>query len=106
MHNRPSSSLPHTGARTPTPVTRRRAVRWWTATLAFGLVALAPAALAGPHKNVCTHDAWVNKFNDPNNIIQGTFSTDSTPELTVTSAGFEVVRGNEWAKVSATLDAK
>ncbi len=82
MHNRPPSSLPHTDARAPT--TRRRAARWWTAALAFGLAALVPMALAGPDKIFGNHYAWVNNFNDPNNIIQGTFGTGSTPELTVT----------------------
>ncbi|UXW30720.1 cellulase [Xanthomonas oryzae pv. oryzae] len=82
MHTRPSRSFPQTGARAPT--TRRRAARWWTAALAFGLVVLAPAALAGPYTIFGSHYAGVNNFNDPNNIIQGTFGTGSTPELTVT----------------------
>ncbi|KAB0534698.1 cellulase [Xanthomonas cissicola] len=82
MHNCPSSSLVQTCAQAPTP--RRRAARWWTAALAFGLVALTPVALAGPYKIFGNHYAWVNNFNDPNNIIQGTFGTGSTPELTVT----------------------
>ncbi len=67
MHNRPPSSLPHTDARAPT--TRRRAASWWTAALAFGLAALVPMALAGPYKIFGNHYAWVNNFNDPNNII-------------------------------------
>ncbi|MEA9761246.1 cellulase [Xanthomonas campestris pv. raphani] len=66
------------------PTTRRRASRWWKAALTLGLVALAPVALAGPYKIFGNHYAWVNNFNDPNNIIQGTFGTGSTPELTVT----------------------
>lgn len=60
------------------------ASRWWKAALTLGLVALAPVALAGPYKIFGNHYAWVNNFNDPNNIIQGTFGTGSTPELTVT----------------------
>ncbi len=51
------------------PATRPRARRWWKAALVIGLVALAPAALAGPYKIFGNHYAWVNNFNDPNNII-------------------------------------
>lgn len=78
-----ASSLPNLHG-VEAPATRPRARRWWKAALVIGLVALAPAALAGPYKIFGNHYAWVNNFNDPNNIIQGTFGTGSTPELTVT----------------------
>ncbi|MEE7548401.1 cellulase [Xanthomonas sp. Kuri4-1] len=51
--------------------------------MALGLALLAPAALAGPYKVFGNHYAWVNNFNDPGNVIQGTFATGSTPGLTV-----------------------
>ncbi|GHH55189.1 cellulase [[Pseudomonas] boreopolis] len=52
--------------------------------LALALAALAPAAWAGPYKVFGNHYAWVNNFNDPNNVMQGSFGTGSLPEMTVT----------------------
>ncbi|GAE60958.1 hypothetical protein XPN_2864 [Xanthomonas arboricola pv. pruni MAFF 301427] len=77
LQNSQSSTLTQTGAQAPT--TRRRASRWWKAALAVGLVALAPAALAGPYKVFGNHYAWVNNFNDPNNIIQARSAPAARP---------------------------
>ncbi|WP_140719688.1 MULTISPECIES: GH12 family glycosyl hydrolase domain-containing protein [Gammaproteobacteria] len=62
----------------PSPRRRSRVV------LALALAALAPAAWAGPYKVFGNHYAWVNNFNDPNNVMQGSFGTGSLPEMTVT----------------------
>lgn len=60
---------------------RRRLLQTLFAT---ACLAAAPLALAGPYKIFGNHYAWVNNFNDPNNVIQGSFGNGSTPELTVT----------------------
>lgn len=70
---------PVSADRAVTPRPRRRIA----ATLALTLAVLAPTAWAGPHKVFGNHYAWVNNFNDPNNVMQGTFGTGSQPELTV-----------------------
>jgi hypothetical protein len=51
--------------------------------LALGLALIAPTAMAGPYKVFGNHYAWVNNFNDPNNVMQGSFGTGSLPEMTV-----------------------
>nr|WP_246432407.1 cellulase [Xanthomonas theicola] len=52
--------------------------------LAFFCVAVAPLALAGPYKAFGEYYAWVNNFNDPNNVMCGTFGNGRTPELKAT----------------------
>ncbi|MDR6672425.1 cellulase [Xanthomonas sp. 1678] len=70
-------------AATAAPSAWRRARRL-RALFALVLVAFAPAALAGPYQVYGNQYAWVNNFNDPNNVIQGTFHSGSTPSMTVT----------------------
>lgn len=89
---------------------RRRLLQ---ALFAVSCLAAAPLALAGPYKIFGNHYAWVNNFNDPNNVIQGTFGNGSTPELTVTFSfansnlyGYPaIVRGwhYDWNPTSDTL---
>lgn len=66
--------------RSVTSPTRRR---MGTGVLALALALLAPSAWAGPYKVFGNHYAWVNNFNDPNNVMQGSFGTGSQPEMTV-----------------------
>ncbi|MCI2263206.1 MULTISPECIES: GH12 family glycosyl hydrolase domain-containing protein [Xanthomonas] len=83
------ASAPVSGAASPRfPVTLARSLRGRTRTvralLAAALLAVAPMALAGPYQVYGNQYAWVNNFNDPNNVIQGTFHSGSTPSMTVT----------------------
>jgi hypothetical protein len=71
----------HPCAAAPRVPLRRRLLQ---ALCAVSCLAAAPLALAAPYKIFGNHYAWVNNFNDPNNVIQGTFGTGSAPELTVT----------------------
>lgn len=62
---------------------KRRRVR--AGVVAMALMLLAPSVVwAGPHKVFGSHYAWINNFNDPNNVMQGSFGSGSQAEMTVT----------------------
>jgi hypothetical protein len=78
--------------------------------VAIGAMGLfCAAAYAGPYTVYGSQFAWVNNFS--NSTINGNFSTNSMPAMTVwydfsSYSRLEINRGDGWAHVTANSSAK